>query len=65
MACLLMRYYKAYVVTADSGNDGDVRVTELAAYLDTEVPKITKQIFQYEQFPMYDLQGQAFPLSMN
>jgi hypothetical protein len=39
-------------------------VDELAAYVAKEVPRISMEKWQYEQFPMRDTKGQSFPISL-
>jgi WD40 repeat protein len=48
---------------ADQNKDGFVKNFELADYIDTEVPKISKKEFEHKQFPTVNVSGQAFPLS--
>ncbi|QTR54942.1 caspase family protein [Thiothrix unzii] len=48
---------------ADLIKDGTVNVGELQAYARDEVPRLSKQQWQYEQFPMFQLNGQDFPLA--
>ena len=51
---------------ADERGDGDgmVAVNELAQYLQWEVPRITREQWGYEQYPMQNLQGMSFPVGM-
>jgi hypothetical protein len=49
---------------ADTDSDGVVTVDELAAYVAKEVPRMTMEKWQYEQFPMRDTKGQSFPISL-
>jgi uncharacterized caspase-like protein len=48
---------------ADSNRDGQVGVREVADYVEGEVQRITRELFNYEQTPISDLRGQNFPLS--
>ena len=48
---------------ADSNRNGLVEVGELAIYVEDEVPRVTRRLFNYEQFPMHDTKGQNFPIS--
>jgi WD40 repeat protein len=49
-----------------AGGAGDKQITidELAAYLGERVPKLSKSHFNYEMFPMRDMQGQSFPITL-
>lgn len=47
---------------ADRDN-GLVEISELADYVEAEVARISLQMFNYEQFPVRDTQGQNFPVS--
>jgi len=47
---------------ADKNNDRFISVTEIAEYIDEQVPAITKRKWGYEQFPMMETRGSAFPL---
>jgi hypothetical protein len=50
----------------DRNGDGMVDVVELAEFLADEVPRMTKEKFNYEQFPMSRLemtQGKPFPVA--
>jgi WD40 repeat protein len=47
---------------ADKGNTGYVRTTELADYVDTEVPTLAEKIFKKAQYPTISISGQAFPI---
>jgi hypothetical protein len=51
---------------ADRDHDGYVDVGELADFVASEVPRITNEIFHYEQFPMshLDVKGKAFPIAV-
>ena len=48
---------------ADRDRDGIVTVSELAGYVDEQVPAITRRKWGYEQFPMLETRGSAFPLT--
>jgi WD40 repeat protein len=49
---------------ADSGQkDGFIKTSELAVYMDEKLPEISKKEFEYEQFPVSNTDGQAFPVS--
>ncbi len=43
--------------------DGYINVEELSAYARREVPRLSQQRWQYQQFPMFQLNGQDFPLT--
>jgi WD40 repeat protein len=47
---------------ADKGNTGYVRTTELADYVDNEVPTLAEKIFKKAQYPTISISGQAFPI---
>ena len=47
---------------ADKGRSGFVRTTELADYVDNEVPQLAEQVFQRAQYPTISISGQAFPI---
>lgn len=47
---------------ADKGNTGYVRTTELADYVDNEVPNLAEKIFKKAQYPTISISGQAFPI---
>ncbi|WP_256091511.1 caspase family protein [Candidatus Thiosymbion oneisti] len=47
------------------GNDNrTIETSELADYLEEEVPRISHRVWRYEQHPMRDLQGQSFPIGL-
>ena len=43
--------------------DGYINVVELSAYARREVPRLAQQHWQYEQFPMFQLNGHDFPIT--
>lgn len=47
---------------ADSDKDGFVKTTELANYVDDEVPALAERIFNKAQYPTVAPSGQAFPI---
>ena len=47
---------------ADKGNTGYVKTTELADYVDNEVPSLAEKIFKKAQYPTISISGQAFPI---
>ena len=47
---------------ADKGNTGYVRTTELADYVDNEVPIMAENLFKKAQYPTISISGQAFPI---
>src|SRR5207245_8238804 len=51
---------------ADSkGNgNGETSIAELSQYASDEAPRITKERWGYEEFPMYNLQGMSFPIGL-
>jgi uncharacterized caspase-like protein len=44
--------------------DGQIDIEELISYTRTEVPRISREKWQYEQFPMYQSPKQNFPISL-
>lgn len=54
---------RALAGQADANRDGQVGVREVADFVETEVQRITRELFNYEQTPMSELRGQNFPLS--
>ena len=44
--------------------DKQITVDELSAYLEEQVPALSKSTFDYEMFPMRDIQGQSFPITI-
>ena len=47
---------------ADKGKTGYVRTTELADYVDNEVPVLAEKIFKKAQYPTISISGQGFPV---
>lgn len=47
---------------ADKSNTGYVKTTELADYVDNEVPVLAEKIFKKAQYPTISISGQAFPI---
>lgn len=47
---------------ADKDNDGFVKTTEIADYVDEVVPELAEQVFKYRQYPVTSPTGQQFPL---
>lgn len=47
---------------ADKGRSGYVKTTELADYVDDQVPLLAEQVFQRAQYPTISISGQAFPI---
>ncbi len=47
---------------ADKGKSGYVKTTDLADYVDNEVPVIAEKIFNREQYPTISISGQGFPI---
>ena len=48
---------------ADADRDGFVKTTELADYVDSEVPELAEKVFHYKQFPVVSPSGMGFPVS--
>ncbi len=49
---------------ADTNNNSQIEIGELADFVEIKVPEITKEKWGYEQFPMRNLQGMSFPIGM-
>lgn len=47
---------------ADSNSDGYTTLTELAAYIEEQVPELSYKKWGYEQVPMKELKKQDFPI---
>lgn len=47
---------------ADKGSTGFIKTTELADYVDNEVPILAEKIFKRAQYPTISISGQAFPI---
>ena len=47
---------------ADKGGSGFVKTTDLAAYVEDEVPNLAERIFKRSQFPTVSISGQGFPV---
>ncbi len=47
---------------ADKGKTGYIKTTELADYVDTEVPILAEKVFKRAQYPTISISGQAFPI---
>jgi len=47
---------------ADSDGDGFVKTTELANYVDDEVPRLAEKFFKRAQFPTVSPSGMGFPI---
>jgi len=47
---------------ADKGKSGYVKTTELADYVDNEVPILAEKVFKKAQYPTISISGQAFPI---
>jgi WD40 repeat protein len=47
---------------ADKGKSGFVKTTELADYVDTEVPLLAEKVFKRAQYPTVNSSGQGFPI---
>jgi uncharacterized caspase-like protein len=48
---------------ADADRDGFIKTTELANYVDDEVPVLAERIFMKAQYPIVAPSGQAFPVA--
>jgi WD40 repeat protein len=47
---------------ADKGKTGYIKTTDLADYVDNEVPLLAEKIFKRAQYPTISINGQAFPV---
>ncbi len=47
---------------ADKGKTGYIKTTELADYVDNEVPVLAEKIFKKAQYPTISISGQGFPV---
>jgi hypothetical protein len=47
---------------ADKGKSGYIKTTELADYVDNEVPQLAEKVFRRAQYPTISISGQAFPI---
>ena len=47
---------------ADKSKSGYVKTTELADYVDNEVPALAEKVFKRAQYPTISISGQAFPI---
>ena len=45
---------------ADSDNDGQLEVSELASYVEAELPEVSYQVFQHRQVPRTSISGYSF-----
>ena len=48
---------------ADLNNDGFVKTTELADYVEENVTELSESIFKKAQFPVVSRNGQSFPIT--
>jgi len=47
---------------ADKGRTGYIKTTDLATYVEDEVPNLAEKIFRRAQFPTVSINGQGFPV---
>ncbi|MRR16646.1 MAG: caspase family protein, partial [Deltaproteobacteria bacterium] len=47
---------------ADKGKTGFIKTTDLADYVDNEVPVLAEKVFKRAQYPTISISGQAFPI---
>lgn len=47
---------------ADKGRTGFIKTTDLADYVDNEVPVLAEKVFKRAQYPTISISGQAFPI---
>lgn len=60
----LFVFYIASHGTVDKGKTGFIKTTELADYVDNEVPALAEKVFNRAQYPTISISGQAFPIGM-
>ena len=48
---------------ADRDKDGFVKTTELADYVDSEVPDLAERLYRRKQYPIISPSGMAFPVT--
>lgn len=48
---------------ADLDKDGFVKTTELASYIEDEVPELAEKVFNHKQYPVASPSGQGFPVA--
>ena len=49
---------------ADKGRTGYVKTTELADYVDNEVPILAEKVFKKAQYPTISISGMGFPIGI-
>ena len=47
---------------ADKGKTGYIKTTDLADYVDSEVPLLAEKVFKKAQYPSISINGQGFPI---
>ncbi|MEN6359260.1 MAG: caspase family protein, partial [Smithella sp.] len=47
---------------ADKSKSGFIKTTELADYVDNEVPALAEKVFKRAQYPTISISGQGFPI---
>jgi uncharacterized caspase-like protein len=47
---------------ADKSKSGLIKTTELADYVDNEVPALAEKVFKRAQYPTISISGQGFPI---
>ncbi len=55
---------RADLAVPGRGRDRQITVDEFASYLEGEVPSLSRKIFGYEMFPMRDMMGNSFPITL-
>lgn len=48
---------------ADADRDGFIKTTELANYVDDEVPALAEKVFRHKQYPIASPSGMGFPVA--
>jgi uncharacterized caspase-like protein len=48
---------------ADLDKDGFIKTTELANYIEDEVPDLAEKVFHHKQYPVASPSGQGFPVA--
>jgi hypothetical protein len=47
---------------ADKGKSGYIKTTDLADYVDSEVPALAEKVYKRAQYPIISISGMAFPI---
>ena len=49
--------------SADRDKDGFVKTTELADFVDSEVPELAEKLYRRKQYPIISPSGMGFPVT--